>query len=499
LHRSPATATLIASLTAPPSAGGEELAGLPAAVGWLEVRADLVGEIDPGWLRERSGGRRLLYTLRSAAEGGRAEASPGRRRQRLAAAGDAGYDLVDLEGERDTADELLERLPPERRLVSWHGAAADAQALAERFDRLAATPARLYKLVPAAAQPGEDLAPLRLLHSLGRDDVIAFAGGEAGFWSRLVAPRLGAPVVFAAAGDEPAAPGQPRAVDLCRDYGLPQLPPVERLFGIVGNPVRHSLSPRLHNGLYRELGLAALFVPFHAESFGEFWLEIVEGADLEAMGLPLAGLSVTAPFKDAALAVAGAASPIAHRAGAANTLVLRDGVWEAEATDPQGALGALAEHGFALAGAAAAVVGTGGAGRAVAVGLARAGARVTLANRSRERGLAAAHRLGLPFVPLAELDPGAFALLVNATSLGRRGDDPLPFAPDRLAAGAAVVDLVYGRGATPLVAAARSRGLLVVDGQEFLLHQAVPQFRMMTGRDLPLDRGRRLLGGEVEG
>jgi shikimate 5-dehydrogenase len=126
-----------------------------------------------------------------------------------------------------------------------------------------------------------------------------------------------------------------------------------------------------------------------------------------------------------------------------------------------------------------------------------AGARVTLVNRSTERGERAAALLDLPFVTLDRFDPTGFDLLVNATSLGRGEADPLPFSLDGLRAGTAVVDLVYRETPTPLVLAARQRGLAAVDGREVLLGQARGQFQMMTGREMPLEVARRILGLET--
>ena len=132
------------------------------------------------------------------------------------------------------------------------------------------------------------------------------------------------------------------------------------------------------------------------------------------------------------------------------------------------------------------MVGCGGSGRAIAAALHAAGARVVLSNRGRPRGEMAAQRLGLPLVPLAALDPADFDLIVNATPVGQ--DDGLcPFAVERLAAGAVVVDLVYTGGTTPLVAAARARGTRVVDGHEVLAAQVTRQFAWMTGRTMPTD------------
>jgi 3-dehydroquinate dehydratase/shikimate dehydrogenase len=488
-------ATLIATLTAPlPEAPtAPEFAGL-AAADWLEVRADLVGDLDPALLRRVFPGK-LLYTLRSRAEGGAAEGSPERRRRRLLDAA-ARYDLVDLEMARDLTPDILRAVPAARRVISWHGPATPLAGLQSTFRRMASAEALLYKLVPAATQAGEELAALLFLKGLERRDVIAFCTGLAGVWTRLVAPRLGAPVVYGSAGEVAGAPGQPTIRQLVEDYGLPALPPVEVLFGIVGNPVSHSLSPRIHNAAYRELGIPAVFLPFHAESFGELWLEVVESGELEEIGLPIRGLAVTTPYKEAALAVAGAESPRAGLIGAANTLVWNQGVWEAEATDPDGVILPLRERGIPIEGRAAAIVGTGAAGRSAAAGLATAGARVTLFNRGAERGLKASSLLGLPFVPLADLDPSGFDILVNATSVGRQEGEALPFAVDALRPGAVVVDMVYGTEPTPLLRAAAARGALTVDGREVLIGQAARQFRMMTGRELPLDLARRVAGLE---
>jgi 3-dehydroquinate dehydratase/shikimate dehydrogenase len=493
LERETGQATLVATLTTPPDEG---LAASLAGVSWLEVRGDLVGDLDPAPLRHGFDGK-LLYTLRSRAESGAFEGSPERRKRRLLEAAEH-YDLIDLEAARDLSPDVLNAIPPEKRLLSWHGPATPLDGLKAIFERMALVDAVLYKLIPTAVQAGDEIPALLLLESLERRDVAAFAAGPAGAWTRLVAPRLGAPVVYGALGQVPGAPGQITIRRLREDFGLPEMRPVDRLFGIVGNPVDHSLSPRLHNAAYRALGIPALYLPFHAESFGEFWLEVVESDVLAQAGMPLSGLSVTTPHKEAALAVAGAPSPRAELIGAANTLVCRDSVWEGESTDPDGVVLPLRERGIDLQGRRAAVVGTGGAGRSAAEGLMAAGARVTLVNRSAERGERAAALLKLPFLSLDAFDPADFDLLVNATTLGRGGDEnqpeALPFAVDRLRPGTVVVDLVYRETPTPLVRAALDRGLEAVDGREVLLGQALGQFRMMTGREMPRDLARRILG-----
>ncbi len=489
-NHEPRRATLIASLTRVPAGG--ELAALPPGVDWLEVRADLVGDVDAAALRERFDGR-LLYTLRSAAEKGAFGGGAVERRQRLRRAAET-FDLVDLEGDRDLVGEVLAAIPPERRLVSWHGAAEPLVDLEHRLAYLTKTPATLYKLVVFAQQPAEALRPLELLAHAERDDVVAFAAGTVGSWTRLIAPYLGAPWVYGSAGDEPAAPGQPPVARLVADYGLPELRRVEALCGVVGLPVLHSLSPRLHNAAYRALDIPFLFLPFETPSLGDFWLEVVEDAVLPDCGMPIRGLSVTTPFKASAVAVAGALSPLAERLSAANTLVCHDGVWEGDSTDGEGVLLALAWHDVPVAGARVAVIGAGGAGRVTALALAAAGAAVTLVNRDAERGAAVATELGLPFSRLADFSPAGFDVVVQATTVGRRSGEGPPFPVEELGPGKVVVELVYGDTPTALAAAATARGAALVDGREVLLGQALGQFQRMTGRELPLPVGRQALG-----
>ena len=495
-------ATMVATLTTLPAGSALPRASDLEGVDWLEVRGDLVGDLDAAQLRPIFPGK-LLYTLRSRAEGGASEGAPERRRQRLIDAA-ARYDFVDLEAARDLTLDVLKAVPAGKRVISWHGPAPGLDGLTAIFERMAVHPAALYKLIPTAVQPGDEVAALLLLASLGRRDVAAFAAGPGGAWTRLLAPRLGAPVVYAALGDVPGAPGQISLARLRQDYGLPELPPIESVFGLIGNPVTHSLSPRIHNAAYRALGIPAVYLPFHTDSFGDFWLEVVENAALDAIGLGIRGLSVTAPFKESALAVCGAESPLVSLIGAANTLVCNQGVWEAEATDPDGVVLPLRDRGLAIEGMEAAVIGAGGAGRSAVAGLHRAGARVTLFNRDPERGKSsaaylAAKQLHVTFRPLPELDPSAFDLLVNATSLGRGADDPLPFAVDRLRKGAVVIDLVYFMDRpTRLLAEAAARGAVAIDGREVLVDQARGQFQLMTGRELPLGLARQAAGLDPE-
>ena len=479
-HRSnPAVAVaLVATLDDRDVVSDRALRKLPHEVSWLQVRADRVGDISPGRLRQDFGGK-LLYTLGGGEADGAGYGDGLDRSRRLIAAASQGYDLIELDGERDIDADLLAAIPPEKRLISWRGTVASPSELTLRFRRLSWIGARSYLLVVDARRAGDGLAPLLFLRTTGRSDVTAYADGEVGLWSRVLAVRLGAPLVFvgSACGEGRPSDG-PNPAQMIGDFGLPALPAVDRICGIVGASASKSLSPSLHNAAYRTLAYAGVFLPFRVESFEDFWHEIVESPALEQIGMTIQGFTVASPNKESAVAMATIRSRAALRAASANLVFRRGTSWVATTTDPTGVIANVPRG--SIAGRRAAVVGCGGSGRAIASALSQAGASVTLVNRCQARGEQASRLLGLPFTALSGFSIAGFELIVNATPVGSQGD-ALPFAIEHLARDAAVVDLVYAPGVTPLVAAARSRGVRVVEGREVLLAQVERQFSRLTG------------------
>ena len=405
---------LTATLTSWPN--GRQALPLTAepAIRCIEVRADLTGDIDPAPLRSHFSGP-LLYTLRSTTEDGGCPDPARRRRERLIAAADH-YDLVDLEAARDLHPDVLSRIPPQRRVLSWQGQAASTAGLRDRLDRLSATRAHWYRLAPRADTHAQALAPLHLLRSIDRDDVVAYARGPFGTWTRVLAARYGAPTTCGWLGESPDAwardEGELPIRRLLADYPPQVLSLADRVYGIIGGTTTPSVSPLMHNTAYRLLGLPAVFLPFNAQDLGRCLAELTTG--LDELGLPLRGATVIRPHKESALALASRATPCAQRAGAANALVREADGWLAD-NEASTVVAALSARNVAVAGRRVAVVGCGGSGRAAAAGLGLAGAQVTLVNRSLWRGEYAAELLGLPFIPLAEFDPRSFSVLINAT------------------------------------------------------------------------------------
>lgn len=252
---------------------------------------------------------------------------------------------------------------------------------------------------------------------------------------------------------------------------------------VVGHPIRHSRSPLIHGHWLAEHGIDGTYerIDVAPDSFEAF----VRG--LPASGF--AGGNVTIPHKEAAFRLADSLTPRAEKIGAVNTLIVEGAHLRGDNTDAPGFIAhldqSLGEAWPERTGRKALVLGAGGAARAIVVGLVERGFSVRVANRSPERARALAERepdhveaLDWAALPEALAETG---LLVNTTSLGMAGHPPLAVDLAPLPERAAVADIVYVPLETPLLAAARARGLAVVDGLGMLLHQAVPGFSAWFG------------------
>lgn len=244
--------------------------------------------------------------------------------------------------------------------------------------------------------------------------------------------------------------------------------------GIAGRPVAHSLSPVIHNAWIAAAGLDAAYVPFAPTDDAGFRALVAAGR----AGL-IRGLNITAPFKAEALALADTATETAHRAGSANLLVFEAGRTRADSTDGLGLMAALAEQAPKLdvTDRPVAVLGAGGAARAVVAALIAAGAEVGVFNRTRARAEALATNLGAHVIDAGDL--GAAGLVINALSV-RPETDVAALRDD-----AVLMDMTYRPRITPFLAEGQARGLTVVDGLAMLIGQAGPSFRALFGIEPP--------------
>lgn len=250
------------------------------------------------------------------------------------------------------------------------------------------------------------------------------------------------------------------------------------LYGVVGHPVGHSLSPAMQNAAFEAGGLNAVYLAFDTKD--------IEGCLKAMRALGIRGMSVTIPHKSTVIPLLDEVDELAGRIGAVNTVVRRDGRLVGYNTDARGALRALEEK-ISLERASCLLLGAGGAARAIGFMLKARGVSLTLANRSPERGEALAAALECPFVPLSEVSRVEQDLLINTTPVGmspRAGTSPLP--ERALRKGLAVMDIIYNPLETELLRAARERGCTVINGLGMFVHQGAEQFRLWTGIDAPV-------------
>jgi len=257
-----------------------------------------------------------------------------------------------------------------------------------------------------------------------------------------------------------------------------------RVAGIIGWPVGHSRSPRLHGYWLEKHGIDGAYIPLPIPP--EHFATAVRGL----MHAGFAGANVTIPHKLAAFEVCDSVDESARRAGAVNTLTFRDGKITGANTDGWGFLANLRGHGVDPKAGPALLLGAGGGARAIAAALLAEGVRVTLANRTSSRAEQFVRDLpGPSIVPWEHRDAAVadHALVVNTTALGMEKNDPLRLDLSRARPGTAVADIVYVPLETPLLRDAKARGLIPVEGLGMLLHQGVPGFRGWFGIEPTVD------------
>jgi 3-dehydroquinate dehydratase / shikimate dehydrogenase len=470
-----------------------------------EVRADLLAPEELPNLASFAASRAepLLLTVRLPRDGGGWRGTEEERAALLARClSSRAFRFVDLEDGFD---------PPALR-----GAVGRGVRVIRSVHDFAGVPAGIAGIVRRLGERGEipkvavmprgcaDLA--RLLEAMREvasggigEHWIVLGMGEYGFPTRVLAARLGSLLTYCGVVSGGAAPGQVTPRELHELYRYPSLSPSSSVYGVIGNPVAHSQSPRIHNAGLAALGLDAVYLPFLVDDVGEF---------LRVAGmLGVTGVSVTVPHKLAVMPYLSRQDPGVARIGACNTMVREADGWHGTNTDWPGFLAPLDRRGELgkSARTRATVIGAGGAARAVVYALREIGAEVLILNRSPAGAVLMAQEFGCRAGPLgregALLAAGFADLVVQTTSCGmepRADCDPLPEYEFR---GTEVVyELVYRPAVTPFLARARAAGCRWIGGMEMLLEQAYEQFRLFTGREYPrLDPPRDADEGVAQG
>lgn len=475
------TSRLCATVTA--TTMGQLLARRDAVRGadMVELRLDGVRDLD---VDGALAGRRLpvVVTCRPPWQGGRFDGAEETRLALLERAWHLGAEHVDLEDGAGAA--LMQRSRGERIVRSFHDFTGGVAEAADHVRRLLGSGAALAKVAVTATRLDE----LAGLAAIGRDAggrAIVLAMGVAGMPSRVLAARFHAPWTYA--GDA-VAPGQ-LPLDRMRDeLRVAAIGAATRVFGVVGRPIGHSLSPAMHNAALAAVGLDAVYLPLAAADFADF--------EAFARAFDVEGASVTAPFKLDALHASRIVDARTRAVGAVNTLRRGSGGWDGRNTDIDGVLAPFAPG--SLSGRRVAVLGAGGAARSAVVALSEAGARVTVHARRPEAAARLAADLGVDTGRWPP-DGAAWDVLVNTTPVGTApAADTMPIALDGRLDGRIVYDLVYNPAETALCRRARVLGAETFGGLAMLAAQAEAQFTWWTGRTPPAGLMHRTAQSRLE-
>jgi len=425
----------------------------------------------------------FLATCRRREAGGLFPGHIGRQLLYLSKALRAGCTWYDLEIESASKcpPELLDVLLGEgRQLTSAHFFRKMPRSLPQVVHQLSATRPDAVKIAAQCDTIRDGLRLLRLARK--RRNVVAVPMGEVALPLRILALHEGSALAYAPV-DAPTAPGQVSLDQMKGLYRADRLTRRARVYGVIGDPVAHSLSPQLHNAGFQARRINAVYLPFLVRDLRDF---------LAAVGpLRIAGFSVTLPHKESILRHLDGCDPLAADIGAVNTVVVRGGgKLYGYNTDYLGVLRALARR-MPLRGSRVLIFGTGGVAKAVALALARAGASVCVCARRPEKAKALARRAGGAAIERKSLRHEFFDAIVNTTPVGMHPHtNALPLDARELNC-RLLFDTIYRPQRTKLMQLAARRGIETVSGVEMFLAQGIAQWEIWTGERAPVEPMRR--------
>lgn len=465
----------------------------------VEYRLDYIsGEVNvKRLLTDRPGP--VLVACRRERDGGKWNKSEEQRLMLLRTAIAEGVEFIDLE---DDIAGSIPRFGKTKRVVSLHDFRKTPDDLDAIYQRLAESDPDIVKICTMANHPRDNL---RMLEMVDRAAIptIGLCMGDIGIPSRILCGKFGSPFTYATFHHERAlAPGQLSFQQMTEIYRFDDIHRETDVYGVIADPVGHSLSPLIHNAAFAQAKLDKVYVPFRVlrEDLDQF-------ID-DAPRLDIRGLSVTIPHKESVVAKLTQADGAVRGIGAANTVVFRDGERLGYNTDYRAAIDSLEEsmgvqpavgqetesESSSLKDKTALVLGSGGVGMAIAFGLARRGARVVVADGVAGRAADLARRLDCRQIDWTARHSVTPDLLVNCTPVGMHPNvDETPFDKHYLRPAMVVFDAVYNPENTLLIKQARQQHCRVVTGLDMFVRQACLQFKLFTGRDGPAELMRSVI------
>jgi len=431
-----------------------------------------------------------IATCRRTPNGGKFEGSLAAEVEVLAKAAASGFHLVDLELE--SAEELKKNDLQKLRetgvalIISFHDF-KQTKDLDGIFARIQPFEPEFVKIVPTARTLTDNLTLMRFIERMNdHSNIIGVCMGDAGIISRVLGVRAGSAFTFASAtAGEETAPGQIAARTLLETYRIDHVDAATKVYGVAGNPIRTSLSPLMMNAAFRRETVNAVYLALQSDKIADLLTLVKE--------IPIQGLSVTMPLKQEIIPHLENTDPLTAKIGACNTVLrAQDGKLYGFNTDVAGIVAPL-ERRISLRGAKILVLGAGGAARAAVFGLRDKGAEVWILNRTPETAQKLAKQAGAKTIKKEAVAKTPFDVIVNATPIGMAGNK----APQLLEAkdlnSKLVFDLVYNPIETPLIAAARAKGIAVIAGVEMFVQQGARQFEIWTGKPAPEEEMLRVV------
>jgi 3-dehydroquinate dehydratase/shikimate dehydrogenase len=320
--------------------------------------------------------------------------------------------------------------------------------------------------------------------------LVAMCMGEQGIISRLLGVRAGSAFTFGAPSpDEKTASGQVTTKELASTYRIEQVDAATKVYGVVGDPVSHSLSPAIMNAALRRENVNGVFLALHAKSLKDLMACVKD--------IPIHGLAITMPHKQSIIPYLDNTDPFTAKIGACNTVVRsQDGKLYGFNTDTSGVVRPL-ELRMTIADSKILVLGAGGAARAAVFGLKDRGAQVFIMNRSLTAAQKLARQAKARTIKRPDLKQMDFDVIINATPVGMGNTRESPLNAEEIRA-RIVFDMVYDPAETRLLQLAKERGAQVIAGSEMFVHQAARQFEIWTGKPAPREEMLRIVSLALE-
>ncbi len=450
----------------------------------VELRIDYIPELQNALTciekSLKSKTKPVIITNRPEREGGKFNGSEQDRLRLLQKAIDLGADYVDVE--YDSIKQIIRR-NSSKVIISHHNFKETPQDLSKLYNDICQHKPDIVKIVTYANDITDNIRIFELLRS-AQVPTISFCMGELGKMSRILTSKFGGFLTFASLekGEE-SAPGQLTVDELSKIYHFKDINKETKLYGIIGNPVSHSMSPAIHNASFMEKGLNNVYVPLNVSDIGSFIKECDK--------IDFQGFSVTIPHKESVLPFLDDLDHTARKIGAINTIVNQKGKLTGYNTDCMAAVMELEcsmkKTNETLNNKKISIIGAGGVARAIAFGLKEKSCDITIYNRTIERAEKLSHDVKCKFESFKEIHKIDSDILINTTSIGMFPNvDRTPIPENVLKKDMIVFDAVYNPIKTRLLRDAKEKGCHTINGLSMFINQAAEQFRLWTNIDPPV-------------